>query len=136
LLPLLTIAVGLSISGRADAQVIWSPDYPNTWAPGAYRPQNELPFSEWYNYYSGPALYLGMTGRQGHYLEYLDRVDRAERFGRPIPPPPSYLTQPPRRLFRKRWEAPPAAIVPPVQANEAIELAPVPQPLRFKDAKE
>lgn len=125
------LAVALGCPAFSHAQAIWTPTNPNTWAPGAYRPQNELPFSEKYNYYSGPALYFGMTGRQAHYLEYLDRVDRAERFCRPIPPPPKYLVEPPRRHFWTKRQAPP----PPPVVEEGIELAPTPQQLRLSEIK-
>ena len=123
-----TIIVAILVAGAVLAlpnvshgQAIWDPNYPQTWPPGAYQPTNrDLPFSHRYGYYSGPAWYFGMSGRQAFYLEYLDRVDRAERFGRPIPPPPAFLTQPPcRRAVRFNEPVP-------VPAAEPVELAPTP----------
>ncbi len=118
------LAAALGFAGPCHGQGIWDPSYPQAWPPGAYQPTNrDLPFSHRYNYYSGPAWYLGMSGRQAYYLEYLDRVDRAERFGRPIPLPPPALSQPPRcRILR----APPVV----VPVEEPVELAPPPQPVK------
>jgi hypothetical protein len=123
-IPAAALAVALGLPGLGHAQAIWNPSFPQSWAPGAYQPQNELSFSHRYNYYAGPAWYLGMNGRQASYLEYLDRVDRAERLGYPCPLPPALLTMPPRR-WRKRYAEP----APPAP-EEAIELAPPPQPVR------
>jgi hypothetical protein len=116
----LLVAALIGTSRAVRAQAIWNPNYPQTWPLNAYQPSDRtLPFSERYGYYNGPSWFFGMSGRQAYYLEYLDRVDRAERFGRPIPPPPPALCQPPRR-----WVRPVQPVIEPVEVP--LELAPPP----------
>jgi hypothetical protein len=123
-LPAAVLAVVIGVPSHGQAQAIWTPSNPQSWAPGAYQPRNEIPAFERYNYYAGPAWYLGINGRQAAYLEYLDRVDRAERFGRPIPPPPAWLAP---QCYRPLVIVRPSAAKP-APPEEVIELAPTPAP--------
>jgi hypothetical protein len=121
---LAALVAAVAIPATCQAQAIWMPHFPQSWPPGAYLPNlpYEQPFSHRYNYYTGPALYFGMNGRQAWEWEYLDRVDRAERFGRPIPPPPPQLLDQScckPRIIRRGKPVP-------VQPGEVIEVRPVP----------
>jgi len=86
---LLCLAGTASVS-RAQFFIGWG-EYDRQLQPGAVIPYDAAPFSERYNYYAGPAFYLGGGNYYDNfvYMDYLDRLDRAQRFGyrRPAPPP-------------------------------------------------
>ncbi len=83
---------GASSVSRAQFFIGWR-EYDNQLQPGAVVPYNGAPYSERYNYYAGPAFYLGTGNYYDHivYMDYLDRLDRAQRFGYRIPAPPPFL---------------------------------------------
>ena len=91
---LLFVSAFFTSPPSVHAQNISSGEIERAFSPGAYVPNDGMPFSHRYNYYSGPALYFNGSSRQLWMQDYLDRVDRAARFGYCPPAPPRYLTRP------------------------------------------
>ena len=53
-------------------------------------PWDGLNYTQRYNYYTGPYIYLNGSSAQLQYLDYLDRADRAKKFGYPMPADPFF----------------------------------------------
>jgi len=77
--------------GRAQGIGLGGGEYYRAARPGPYVPYDGASFSHRYFYEPGPALFLGLWGRQATYAEYIDRLVRAEKFGYAPPPPPRGL---------------------------------------------
>ena len=60
---LLVLCVYLAFPRPAAAQQISGDEIDRAYRPGAYVPADGMPFSHRYNYYTGPAFYLGGSGR-------------------------------------------------------------------------